>query len=147
PNGRLLAGANSDNSVTLWDLYTHREYRILEGNDNRFPCLAFSPNGRWLAVGGPKFSVNVWELPAEVRGPGDFPARDWLVTDGSLRCVALRPDGKELAVGGEDGSVTLWPIGKEAPRLTLKGHSRAVVALAYAPDGKSLLSAGLDGKP
>ncbi|HKI34805.1 MAG TPA: WD40 repeat domain-containing protein [Gemmataceae bacterium] len=147
PNGGLLAGGSSAGIVTLWDMQTHKDHSTLTGNDTDFGCLAFSPDGRWLAVGGPKGTVNLWELPEEFRGSAPPPTSDWLETETSLRSLALRPDSKELAVGGDDGSVALWEPGKDAPRLTLKGHTRAVVAVAYSPDGKALLSAGLDGTP
>jgi WD40 repeat protein len=149
PNGRLLAGFGPRGALTLWDLRTRKEYQTLTGKVIDPPrCLAFSPDGKFLAMGSGE-QVNVWEIPEEFRGKfSDLPLfkqADWLRTEAKLLCLALRPDGKELALGTDDDWVELWEVGKEAPRLTLKGHRKAVRALAYSPDGKAVLSASLDG--
>jgi WD40 repeat protein len=149
PNGRLLAGAGSRGTVVLRDMRTRKEYWTFTGGETDPQCLAFSADGRFLAVGGGGPVISIWEIPEEFRGRfSDLPSfeqADWLQAEAGLRCLALRPDGKELALGTDDNRVQLWEIGKDAPRLTLKGHRKAVWALAYSPDGKAVLSASLDG--
>jgi WD40 repeat protein len=70
-------------------------------------CVAFSPDGQILAVGG------------QETGSNDTLIRLWRVKDGHLlhtlhghskriRSVAFSPDGQMLASGGEDETVRLW---------------------------------------
>jgi WD40 repeat protein len=57
--------------------------------------------------------------------------------------VAVSPDGKMIASGASDQTVRLWETatGRELfPPLT--GHGDKVTALAFSPDGKTLVSAG-----
>jgi pre-mRNA-processing factor 19 len=64
-----------------------------------------------------------------------------------LTSVARHAAGSGLAVGAVDGTVLLWENGKTL--ATLKGHSKAVSAVRFAPGGSgalgSVLSASLDG--
>lgn len=63
-----------------------------------------------------------------------------------LTAVA-RHGGGALAIGGADGTVVLWENGKSV--ASLKGHSKAVSAVKFAPVGSgslgSVLSASHDG--
>jgi WD40 repeat protein len=62
--------------------------------------------------------------------------------------VAFSPDGQYLAGGGgnakDRGDLRLWDLKTGKQRLELKGHTRAVRALAFSPDGRRLASGGLD---
>src|SRR5262249_13933566 len=49
-----------------------------------------------------------------------------------------------LAVGCEDGTVRLWETDTGTEIGVLEGHRGAVVALAFLPDGKGLVSGGTD---
>jgi WD40 repeat protein len=49
PDGRMLAWANFEGTITLWDLAAHQVRRRFKEHSNRIPCLAFSPDGKTLA--------------------------------------------------------------------------------------------------
>src|SRR5262249_38802197 len=58
--------------------------------------------------------------------------------------AALSPDGRVLAVGRQDGTLLLWNASEPTSPVVLGTHRSAVTALLFTPDGKSLLSGGLD---
>jgi WD40 repeat protein len=54
------------------------------------------------------------------------------------------PDGKWLAVSGRDGALHLFEVLTGSEVAAFKGHSGFVNAVAFAPNGKTLASAGDD---
>ena len=60
-----------------------------------------------------------------------------------LYALAISPDGKLAATGGEDGVILIRELGTGRKLLELK-LGKAILALAYAPDGQSL-AAGCEG--
>jgi WD40 repeat protein len=74
-------------------------------------------------------------------------------TDFTTTVLAFAPDGKAVAVttnrgytGGTDAPVQVWNC--ETGKLTheLKYHTVGVMAVAFAPDGKTLATSGIDNK-
>jgi WD40 repeat protein/serine/threonine protein kinase len=64
PNGRQLASGGSDNTAKVWDLDTDREVDTLRGSIGPVMALAYSPDGKLLAVAsGHRYAgeVQLWE--------------------------------------------------------------------------------------
>ena len=72
PNGRQAASASGtssidrslivgDTTVRVWDLTTETPQHTLAGHKNWVLCIAWSPDGRFLASGGMDNVVIVWD--------------------------------------------------------------------------------------
>jgi WD40 repeat protein len=90
-------------------------------------------------------SIGLWE-PLSDQKPA------FLDHGNPVRCVAVSADGQRAASGGgvvrgqTDLTVHLWDLDRrEADGAPLAGHKSLIKALAFAPDGKSLLSGAADG--
>ena len=57
-----------------------------------------------------------------------------------FHCVAWLPDGTRLAASGGDGTVSIWDIVTQREVARLKGHTSAVSAIRFLPDGRTLVS-------
>lgn len=105
-------------------------------------CVAVSPDGKRLAVGGGDPSedgiVEVFSLPA-----GE-PLAQFDDHDDSVRAVAWL-DNTRLLTASIDREIKLWNLEKKPnPVLNFTGHSRSVDAVCLLRDGKTLVSAGVD---
>ncbi len=52
PDGRVLATADGDRGIHLWETSTWRDRGRLGSHNDRFLCIAFSPDSRTVAAGG-----------------------------------------------------------------------------------------------
>jgi WD40 repeat protein len=122
--------------------------------DLMFPCpksLALSPDGRLLATvcevrtssgGGGSVGegtcVGLWDLASQHR-VAVFNASSAM--EDRLFCVGFSPDGKLVAVGGFKG-ISIWEVASGTRLRTLQHREKIEVvnALAFSPDGKTLVS-------
>jgi RNA polymerase sigma factor (sigma-70 family) len=151
PDGKTLVSRGADQTVRVWEVATGKELRRIEGLPGWGQALAVSPDGKTLAAAISDFpkrpsEVRLWELAT-----GNELRR--FSREGVMTCVAFSPDGKLVAagwganadLGGEPGGdVTLWEVATGKPAGSLRGHKRMVVSVAFAPDGKTLLSGSMD---
>ncbi|HTU23164.1 MAG TPA: hypothetical protein VMG10_34330 [Gemmataceae bacterium] len=96
--------------------------------------LAFSPDGKVLAMGDDEF-LRFWDVAngKEIR---HFNPRIYQVN-----VLAFSPDGKYLAVGG-GGGMGAWEV-STAKRLShLKGQYGHTDVVAFSPDGRILVAGG-----
>lgn len=148
--GKTLASSGEDRVALLWDVTGGQEApaATLKGHAGSLTAVAVSPDGKVLATGGQDRTVRLWDAATGeekrvLRGHG-----------GPVPCLAFSPDGKTLAAGGgilepetrrwTSGEAKLWDVATGTERLTLKRHSDAILALAFAPDGQTLVTGGGD---
>jgi WD40 repeat protein len=63
----------------------------------------------------------------------------------TVTTAAFAPDGRTVAGGGTDRTVRIWDVATGALRHTLPERTAPVGSLAYAADGRSLITAAVDG--
>jgi WD40 repeat protein len=150
PDNRGLVTAGSDEQILLWDVATRRIVRRFEGHTNRVWCLAVTADGKTLASGSSDQTIRLWDLSSgqQVRQ---------IALRGQVKGLAFSPDGRRLASAvGQDGYSTwmgkidgagaqVWETATGDLKLTLTGHTGAVKSVAFAPDGRTLATAGSDG--
>ncbi|GAB4366453.1 MAG: NB-ARC domain-containing protein [Elainellaceae cyanobacterium] len=125
PNGQLLATADVEGEVRLWQaidgqlLYTFKEHQ------NWVHTVQFSPDGQQLASGSEDETIRLWNLHTQecthiLRGHS---SRVW--------CVAYSPDSQLLASSSEDGSMRVWDTQTGECLTVLRGHSAGVYSVTF----------------
>ena len=146
PGGKLLASADANGTVRLWNPATRRPVATLHASARHgVNGVAFSPGGRLLASADGDGTVRLWN-PATRRPVATLHASGRTSARYGVRAVAFSPGGKLLASAGADGTVRLWNPVTGRQVKTLHASARyGVRAVAFSPGGKLLASADADG--
>ncbi|SIO65102.1 RNA polymerase sigma factor, sigma-70 family [Singulisphaera sp. GP187] len=163
PEGRTLASASADGTIRIWDTANgepRRQFDLTERGWARAVCV--SPDGRLMAAVG--------EDPNSDTPYFGGIARLWDLSDGRLlrelrfdhraTLVSFSADSRRVAVATWNAEATLGMGGKNdgppddtvrvfdadtGQRLAeLRGHDSRIVAFAFAPDGRSFVTASQD---
>jgi WD40 repeat protein len=120
--------------VQVWDW---RARRLLFETNLALRRVALSADGRWLAAGGERTGIHLWNMDsgAAIRLPSiDSP---W--------SIAFSPDGTRLAASGFNLGARVWELGRpDAAPIALGRHRYKVWAVAFSPDGRRVATTGSD---
>src|SRR5262249_22528995 len=101
--------------------------------------VRFSPDGATLILShaaGSSYAAELWD--AAIGSPiRTFQGH----TDGGD--LVFSPEGTRV-LGSDHNAIKLWDVASSALIRTLEGHSDKIPSLAFAPDGRRLLSGSAD---
>ncbi|MFJ5259984.1 caspase family protein [Streptomyces sp. NPDC088387] len=142
--GRLATAGYLTPEVPLWDTATGRRTATLNpGDDTGVYSLAFSPDGKTLAMGCGDNGIRLLD-PVTRRVTATLTGHNGETGGGGVLAVAFSPDGKTLASGGADYTVRLWNVADGRNTVTITDHTDNVYAVAFSPDGKTVASGSTD---
>ena len=92
-------------TIRIWDLESE-ENKVLDGLAWETYCIAYSPDGRYLASASRYGdSIQIWDLES-----GE--SYDLKVRKGQVNTIIYSPIGEYLASGLMDGTVQIWDVVK-----------------------------------
>lgn len=107
----------------------------------------FTPDGRHLVMGAADGLVELYDFDTgKVDGELKYQAdEEFIMCDGEIVTMTCSRDSNLLATGCRDGSVHIWNLvtGKSSQVLP-KAHAAPVTALAFAKNGRQLLTGSSD---
>ncbi len=146
PDQRLLAIAGqaldrrADAGFVLLHDLARGGRRLLPGHANA-ARVRFSPDGRWLAVGGDQGEFALHPLR-----PGDRPPRLQLTRAGAVAGIAFTTDGQRLFVAWSFGRIDVLDMASGERTDTLLSLDHGLIeGLAVAPDGDVAVTTHGDG--
>jgi hypothetical protein len=153
-DGRRLLSSSYDKTARLWDVETGREIQRYLGHNWWVWSAEFSPDQQQIVTASQDGTAIVWSTATGQAGP---PFTGHL---GPVYAAAFSPDGKSVVSGGYDNRLLIWrldelkPFNYQAvvsggtnppPKFrALEGHTAAIDAVAFSPNGHLILSASND---
>jgi hypothetical protein len=142
PDGQRLA-VGGYQALEVWDAEAKQRLQPLGGHRGVVTGVAFSPDSRRLVSVSDDESARLWDIAAgssTVLSGHQYP----------IHGVAWSADGQRIATAAGDefrptkaGEVILRDAAG-APLKTWTDHTRAALSVTFSPDGRWLISGGLD---
>ncbi len=153
PDGKILAGFQRDNDIQLWDPATGHHLHTLKGHKGFVWSIAFFADSKTIISGSADKTIRFWDVATgkQLRQ---------IQHNQKVGKIVLSSNGKLLASidrGDDwrdpDNHIRLWDAasGKEVRRLDMPAKNinspwlAGFVSLRFAPDGKTLVTGGMDG--
>ncbi|GGQ76909.1 hypothetical protein GCM10010166_53550 [Couchioplanes caeruleus subsp. azureus] len=145
PGGDRVVVETHGRTADLFDTGTRSRVASLPaGPGTTTADVAYSPDGRYIAVGDGRGAIRVWHTATRTAA---YPA----LTGGTADIVQVlfTPDGKILLALASDGSVSRWDTvtGRARGVLPAPPGKTAGTDVAISPDGRMLALAGGGGPP
>jgi WD40 repeat protein/class 3 adenylate cyclase len=145
PDGHLLAANQADGSVVIHDGKSLDVVKtIVAVSSGSANDVAFSPDGRTLAVAGDGGEVSLWDAETWTRHGTPLAGIPAASGGGPNRAlsVAFSPNGRTVVAGALDGKVYLWDAQTGGPLAApIQTGGESVLDVAFSPDGSKLAAA------
>jgi WD40 repeat protein len=143
PDSTRLLTVGGDRFARVFDVAGREPVTALD-NTTVVNAARFSHGGDLVATGGSGIFVRIWNAST---GQLRYPLRITPATTGSLNELAFSPDDRLLATAGsQDTTAKVWNLAEKSAVAILTVHRSGIESVAFSPNGRSVVTAGRDGK-
>jgi WD40 repeat protein len=139
PDGRTTLTGGTDGTARLWDAQSGKLFGAPFQHTAQVTRVAFSPDGRIILTATSDQGVNFWEAATGKRF-GEPPPKHGF----PAMLTTFSFAGNAVLFRNQPEAVQLWDLKTGKPAGPPLHHSR-LRTMAASPDGRTVLTAGLDG--
>jgi WD40 repeat protein/tetratricopeptide (TPR) repeat protein/tRNA A-37 threonylcarbamoyl transferase component Bud32 len=148
PDGKAVLTGSEDKTARLWSAATGQSLASPLKHQGAVRAVAFSPDGKAVLTGSEDRTARLWDRATG--RPLTLPLRHQY----AVLAVAFSPDGKAILTGSghppesrleKGGEARLWSASTGRPLTQPLKHEYGVEAVAFSPDGKAVLTGGMEG--
>ena len=123
PNGKVVATANYDATIKLWDI-NGKLLHTLKGHKAFIESIAFSPDGQTIASAGNDRTVKLWNLQGKLIDTLEG-------HENRVRKVVFSPNGRVIASSAQDETSKTMGFSRKTTSKRLKGHTCGLVTYVW----------------
>jgi len=127
-----------DRSLRIWDIHSGQMVRHFAGLTIIVNCLALSPDGLRILVGGRNGDIYLWDTEA-----GKI-VRRFETSMKFVHSLAMSSDGRRALSGSDDKPLRLWDVTTGRRLNSFPGHAEAINGVTFAKDGRRALTGSTD---
>lgn len=140
PDGKRIITTADDGKIKVWDVESGFCIVTFTEHTSGVTACEFAKKGNVLFTSSLDGSIRAWDL-IRYRNFRTFTAPTRL----SFSCMAVDPSGEVVVAGSLDSfDIHIWSVQTGQLLDRLAGHEGPVSALAFAPNGSSLVSGSWD---
>jgi len=152
---KFVATGSADCTVRLWSPHSGQCLRVYRGHRHWVKCVRFASDAQALLSAGLDGAIFVWHLPKaggaaagvlDSSGALGAPRHVLLSHSGPVMDLRLLGGGARFVSAAKDLTLRVWDLraGKEVAPPLANPAQAVPVALALAPDGRSIAAAFAD---
>ncbi|KAJ7444977.1 WD40-repeat-containing domain protein [Mycena galericulata] len=137
-NQQMIVSGSMDNTVRLWSRTGTQQGTFL-GHTRPVTCVSFSPDDTKIGSTSMDGTMRIWDTLT-----GSM-LLNCTHADGAVFTFAFSHNGERIATGTQRSGIRIWDSerGKEI-MVPFTLHRGPIVALAFAPDDKTIVSSSAD---
>lgn len=142
PDERHFVTGGWDGVIRIWETDTGELQSMISTEGQYVFAAAFSPDGRYLAVGTNHSPDYLQVFDIQTGQPADIPP---LGGHGdAVLSVVFSHDGNRLLTGSYDNTARLWDL-ESGESTVFRGHDWWVWSARFSPDEQNILTTSQDG--
>jgi len=138
PNGEMLASADRNGGISIWDPDNAQELFTLAGHKTAITALSWRTDSKLLASSSEDGAVKIWELKEGKQ------VKNWAAHAGGALCVNYASDGL-LVTCGRDNAVILWDSNGNKIR-SMTGPFEIPLRATFTCDSKQIVTSDFAGR-
>ena len=148
PDSTRLVTAGEDSTVALYNSATGKVIGRFNGHRAAVLSALFAQDGSRVVTASRDGTVRIWDAhstaPVLTLVAPAMPPSQEAPTDAWPVAAVFSPDGKYVVSANTDQNGYVWDAKTGALMATLKGHTGALTAITFSPDGSQFATTGKD---